>query len=79
MKLKGASLYLAIAAGVALLVGIIYYFTSGEGSSSAPDDVPAATGIGAAISGAIQSAAQLATTGNPLEEMDNGLIFGGGA
>lgn len=81
--MTGKSLYFAIAAVLAVFVGVVWCFTAGPcgGSTSAGDDP--GTGVGgilSAASDAIQSAAQYATgNSNPLENEDNGIIFGGGA
>lgn len=79
--MKGnVTLYLGIAAVIAVIVGVVWCFQSGpcSGNTGSPDGAPAS--LGAAISGAISSVAGLATSsGNDLENEDNGIIFGGGA
>jgi hypothetical protein len=78
--MKGTTLYLSIAAGLALVIAIIYYFQ--QNSSSAPTTTPngGLQGIGDAITGAIQGAAQFGTgSSDPLQNEDNGIIFGGGS
>jgi hypothetical protein len=77
------TLYLALGAALALVIGVVWCITSGPCSSSSSPNNPATPGagsVGAAINTAIQSAAQFSTgSSNPLENEDNGIIFGGGA
>jgi hypothetical protein len=77
-KSEDTTLYLAIAAAIAVIVGIVWCFSSGPCAGSDSPDTP--PGVGPAIQDAIESAAQLATgSATDLGNETNGLIFGGGA
>jgi hypothetical protein len=81
-KLASSTLYILIGAGVIIAIAIIYYIQQSGGGNdpvSAPDGA-SPTGIGEAISSAIQGAAQYSTqSGSDLENETNGIVFGGGA
>jgi hypothetical protein len=75
---NNTTIYLAIAAVVAVIIGIWWCFSSGPCAGSDSDETP--NGLGAAISSAISSAAQFSTSsGSDLSNESNGIIFGGGA